>query len=307
MSKSHGKQHRKAPPGAGLSSLRPRLDELLRGERLAQPDQPGVYEELDAVTRGIKPAAFLPALVAACQAAPAPVQALLDDVVPDWLHERGHLAALRDLAARESLGADQRQRALAWLAATGDEADLAAIEAWDPFFDAYLASNEAQAALMIFWHTSRRKHRAQGLNLLLDFQPPWEGAVKDAFQFAQRMPQAAIEEYVGRWRKRGMELEQLTAVEAKRRALEALESNRREHIRLPEDLIDAREPFLRYVLALPDGPDTPRFDAEDFDFLARNGRQPEALKRDEQRFGYRARMPDGREIRILRGPDDDEW
>jgi hypothetical protein len=118
-------------------------------------------------------------------------------------------------------------------------------------------------------------------------------------------PEAALDEFVQFWARRGEPATQLTAAEAKRRMLAALEHNRQEHIRLHPDLISARDLFLRYALALPDEPDTPLFTAEDFDFLASNGRQPEALKRDERRFGYRARLPDGQEIRILRGPDDD--
>lgn len=157
---------------------------------------------------------------------------------------------------------------------------------------------------MIFWYTSRRQHRVHGLGLLLDFEPPWEGAVKDALRYPQRTPDEALDQFVHIWAQRGEPAVALTAAEAKRRALDALEHNRREHIRLHPDLVAARDLFVRDLLALPDGPDTPRFTAADFDFLANNGRQPEALKREEHRFGYRARTSDGREIRILR-PDDD--
>jgi hypothetical protein len=302
------KQRQPERRGVGLSSLRPRLDQLLRGESLSQADHHSIYEGLDALTSGIKPAVFLPTIIAAASAAPEAAKTALDKLLPGWLSERDHLAALRDLVARESFGAEQ-QRALAWLAATGaDTTDLTAeLAAWDPFFDAYQAGNPMQATLMIFWYTSRRKHRVQGLNVLLDFEPPWDGAVKDAVCYPQRTPEAALEEFVDFWSERGMTPARLTAVEAKRQALEALAHNRQSHIRLHPDLVAAREQFIHYVLTLPDGPNTPHVTAADFDFLAHNGEHPEALKRQERMFGYRARMPDGQEVHILRGPGDDDW
>src|SRR5262249_30494959 len=76
---------------------------------------------------------------------------------------------------------------------------VAEIEAWDPFYAAYSAGNEMQASLMIFWYTNRRQQRVLGLSLLLDYQPPWDGAVKDAMRYPQRVPAAALEEFVQFW------------------------------------------------------------------------------------------------------------
>jgi hypothetical protein len=109
------------------------------------------------------------------------------------------------------------------------------------------------------------------------------------------------------WAERGMTPARLTAVEAKQEAIEALEHNRESNIRLHADLVAAREQFVRYVLALPDAPDTPAFTAADFDYLARHGENPEALRRQEQMFGYRTRLPSGQEVQILRGPGEDDW
>jgi hypothetical protein len=307
-----GKRDKQRQPerrGAGLSSLRPRLDQLLRGESLAQADQGALYEGLDALTSGIKPAIFLPTIIAAVNAAPEVAQAPLDQLVPGWLSEHEYLATLSELVTRQSLGAEQQPRALAWLAAAGaDTGELAAeLAAWDPFYDAYRISNPSQGTLMIFWYASPRKHRVQGLSLLLDFEPPWNGAVKDAMRYPQRTPEAAIEEFVDLWADRGMTPARLTAIEAKQEAIEALEHNRESNIRLHADLVSAREHFLRYVLALPDGPDTPAFTAADFDYLAKHGQNPEAIRRQEQMFGYRTRLPNGQEVQILRGPGDDDW
>ena len=301
------KQRRPERRGAGLSSLRPRLDQLLRSERLAEMSQHAVYKELDRLVEGIKPAVFLPTIVSAAMHAPEAAQARLGELVPDWLSEREYLAVLGGLVTRESLDDQQRQRALAWLSAAGaDTGDLVAeIEGWDPFYAAFTAGNEMQASLMIFWYTSRRQQRVHGLSLLLDFQPPWDGAVKDAMRYPQRAPAAVLEEFVHFWDRRGTPAMPLTAVEAKRRALEALAHNRESKIRLHSDLIAARDLFVRYLLRLPDGPDTPDFTEADFDFLSSHGERAEALQRQEQRFGYRTRTADGKEIYVIRGPDDD--
>ena len=61
----------------------------------------------------------------------------------------------------------------------------------------------------------------------------------------------------------------------KREILTALQCNRAEAIRLPRDLIAARDLFLRHVLTLPDEPDAPSFTAEDFRYLSTHGETPE--------------------------------
>jgi len=305
MSKKHEKQRQPARRGAGLSSLRPRLDQLLRGDR-ASADNRQIRQDLDALTEGIKPAVVLSTLLAASIDAPEAAQARLTGLLPGWLGQHGRLDALRELAAGDALDEPKRQQALAWLADAGaDTADLLAErEAWDAFYGAYYAGNPSQGSLMIFWYTSRRQHRVHGLGLLLDYEPPWEGAVKDAMRYPQRAPDDAIDEFVRFWDRRGESPQRVTALEAKRRALEALEHNRQSNIRLHPDLVVARELFVRNVLSLPDGPDTPQLSAADFDYLAANGQHPETLRRNERLFGYETRMPDGQKIRILRITDD---
>jgi hypothetical protein len=293
--------------GAGLSSLRPRLDQLLRSERLAELTQDAIYKEFDQLIDGIKPTVSLPTIVSAVIHAPEAAQTRLDALLPDWLSQRGHLAALRELLAYESLDDQQQQRALVWLSAAGADASdlIAEIEGWDPFYAAFTAGDDMQASLMIFWYTNRRQQRVHGLSLLLDFQPPWDGAVKDAMRYPQRAPAVALEQFVRVWDRRGQPTEALTAVEAKRRALEALVHNRESKIRLHSDLVAARDLFVHYLLRLPDEPDTPHVTEADFDFLSSHGERAEALQQHEQRFGYRTRMPDGEEILVIRGPDDD--
>jgi hypothetical protein len=302
MSKHHDKQRR----GAGLSSLRPRLDQLLHGEDFDQLDQHEVLAQLNTLTTGIKPATALPIVLASSSAAPLQRQSRLGELLPRWLETSGLREPLHDLIVRHALGDDMRQLALAWLASAGADtgALVAELDAWESFYDAYYAGNPSQASLMIFWYTNRRQQRVHGIGLLLDYEPPWDGAVKDGLRYPQRTPQDAIDQFVEVWERRGEATQRLTAVEAKRRAIQAFERNRQANIRLHPDLVAARDLVVHELLALPDGPDTPPFSAADFDELASTGQHPEALRRQEQMFGYRARTADGQEIRIIRGPED---
>jgi hypothetical protein len=105
-----------------------------------------------------------------------------------------------------------------------------------------------------------------------------------------------------------MELEPVSAERAKTVIMTALNCSRAAKLRLPRDLIAARDEFIRYVLSLPDGPDTPAFVADDFDFLARTGKRPEEVMHFEQTVGRRVRMEDGKELLVMGGPDwDEEW
>ncbi len=151
---------------------------------------------------------------------------------------------------------------------------------------------------MLFWYTNPRRTRVQGFNFLVDYNPPWDGAVKDIILYPQRPPEKAMVEFVESWKARMPQpTELITSVEAKQKILEALTCNRETHIRLPADLIANRETFIRYVLPLPDGPETPRFTVVDFDVLSQNGERPETIIHFEQTVGDQVRMLDRKEFR----------
>jgi hypothetical protein len=297
-----------ARPTAGLSSLRPRLDALFQNDQFVYFDQAQVFRALDDLCQGIKPADFVPVLIAAFQDAPDAARQLLDDLLPTWLAERGHLAALRDAVERQQLNDAALPQALQWLTAAGTSIDdLIGPEGDDSFYQAFTVGNEMQSSVMIYWYTNQRKQRVCGLGILIDTQPPWDGATKDAFRTSQLRPDEAIQDYIALWAGRGQTPQAISAAEAKRIVITALLCNHRNNIRLHSDLASARREFVQYVLPLEDAPDTPPFSATDFDELARTGRQAEALMREEQLFGYQTRMPDGKIIRIIRPLDDDDY
>lgn len=145
----------------------------------------------------------------------------------------------------------------------------------------------------------------RGFGFLIDYNPPWDGSIKDIIACPQRSPEAAIRDFVECWAEQGRPLAPISAVEAKQKILESLECNRKADIRLPRDLITSREPFPHYVLTLPDGPETPPFTIADFDALAQAGQRPEEIMHFEQRVGRRVRLADGKEVMIMGA--DEEW
>lgn len=305
MSKSRNKQARPINPAIRLSALRPRLDQLFHSELIATPESAALRQQLDQLVEGIKPDAFVPVLLAAADSASDEAQPVLNAALPGWLQQRNLTGTLERLLAQAALRDEQRRLAVEWLATAGVAANEALVQP-DLFYTAYYAGNDMQGTLMFFWYDSPRRNRATGLGLLLDYNPPWEGAVKDAISYPKRTPEALIETFVGMWRSRGLTPQQLSAAEAKRQALVALAQNQQQNIGLHRDLISARTDFIRQILTLPDLPDTPAFSVEDFDTLVRSGRRPEALQLQERTMGYQTRMPDGKILHIMRPPDDDE-
>lgn len=106
------KQRQPERRGVGLSSLRPRLDQLLRRESESQFDRDSLYEDLDRLTSGIKPAVFLATLAAAAGAVPERIQPAIDELLAAWASARGHMAALGGLLAQQSLDQAQRERVM---------------------------------------------------------------------------------------------------------------------------------------------------------------------------------------------------
>ena len=88
-----------------------------------------------------------------------------------------------------------------WLEDAGaDPNALATLTHQDLFFQAYSAGDESQASVLLFWYTDNRRGRVQGFSFLIDYNPPWEGAVKDIIPYPKRSPEVAIAEFVERWK-----------------------------------------------------------------------------------------------------------
>ncbi len=291
-----------------LSSLRPRLDRLLQDEELTQRDTPTVKADLDAVCQGIKAADFLPVLLRAYHSAPQQVRIFLNATLAQWLNERGYANTLVDLLENHRINEKMQQVAHDWLKAAGcDVMELQEASSQSPFFEAYTFSDDSQGVILLFWYEDNRRRKVEGLCFLLDYNPPWEGAVKDVAVYEATRPEQALQRYVGFWKER-MSLEALDAAEVKQEIIRHLLINRRENIRLPRDLIVSRRTFLENVLSLPDTDRAPVFTAKDFDDLSRTGKSVEEIRRYEQTVGHRVRMENGKEMLVIGDPlGDDEW
>ncbi|MBA3534542.1 MAG: hypothetical protein H0T73_21700 [Ardenticatenales bacterium] len=167
------------------------------------------------------------------------------------------------------------------------------------FYQAYLHQDRAEVILIILWYTDHEQSTVQGLNFLIDANPPWNGAVKDIIVYPSCSPEQALELFIKPWRDRLHLLKEIGAVEAKKEVTEALLCNMGARIALPGALIAQRNPFRRYVLSLPDAPNARPFTIDDFDLLSTSGDAPETLRELEQSGGRMMRLPDGQEVLVM--------
>jgi hypothetical protein len=305
------KKKRKATRISPQTTLRPRLDNLWTDGALLHKDDAAIEGDLDAVARDVAAHFLVKTMLRAYLSASASVRARLDGVLPRWLARHQYLSVLEEMVVDRSLDGDLRPPALAWMETAG--VDTASLDSSPSLFlqaiyydDAAVFGEKSQAYVAVFWYTSPRKNRAQGMGFLLDYNPPWDGSVKDILVTPRRPPKRLLKDVLDVWLRGGMDPQPVGAQQAKTVILAALNCNRAAKLRLPRDLIAARETFVRYVLSLPDAPDTPAFTVDDFDFLARNGRQPEKVRHLEQTVGRRVRLEDGEEVLVIGSPDWDD-
>ena len=302
MAKQKHKEQR-TPNLSPLSLLRPRLDGLINNPGWLERGNEAIFGDLDVVTRNIPPEQYVPVLLRATANAESNIREGLSALVPNWLAQRNQIGVLGAQVDRGMFGGDELQLGLTWLRNVGVDVTPLLPDAASRFFDAYYGADDlgSQGLLLMFWYVNRHRERVTGFNFLIDFNPPWEGAVKDIMQFPQRRPADALREFVGRWKNQHIELKQIDATEAKRRAIEILEQNRKQQIRLPRDLVAIRDLVVEQVLPLPDGPNTSPFTAADFDALCRQGESADQIARFEQTVGRRVRLEDGQEIFVATG------
>jgi len=290
------------------------MDRLWADESLLHKDDAAIMADLDVLARDVSSEMLVTAMLRAYQAASEAAQSRLDDVLPHWLAQNKHAKTLRDMAVEQSLGPDLRPLALLWLAAAG--MDTIELEKQPSLFlEAYYYDDEgqwgdkSQAYVAVFWYTDRRKTRAQGFAFLLDYNPPWDGSVKDVLIPPRRAPRRLLKEFLDIWKSGHMEPASISPQRAKTVILTALNCNREAEIRLPRDMINDRSLFEQLVLSLPDEPDTPAFTMEDFDFLAQHGERPEKIVHTEQTLGHRIRLENGKEAVIvdLRDRKNQDW
>lgn len=148
-----------------------------------------------------------------------------------------------------------------------------------PFFRAYLHQQQPyQRLLLLFWYTDDTRQSVHGLNLLLDFNPPWDGSIKDLIVYPP-LPEVEIQvRFIEPWHE---QLVPLSEEEARKELVDAFLCHRGARVRLPQALIEQRARFLEAILALKESPGTRPFQAADFDYLCTHGTPPEEIKQAE--------------------------
>ncbi len=297
MAKRRSKKQR-TPNLSPLSVLRPRLDALWREPPSATGSEAETFAKLDGMTRNTQAADFLPILVPAYALVQDDVDAAWGGQLRGWLDERGHLDALAELAEQLSLDPAAQQVALGWLSESGVDTAQLDLERPPSFFDGYWGGDEfdSQSFLIVLWYVNAQRSRVQGINFLIDNNPPWEGAIKDALLLPQRSARDALAEFVAPWRQQSAYFEQLGAAEAKQHFLKALAQNQSEQIRLSRDTAALSEQIQEHIFSLPDADDAPDLAFDDFEALTRSGKAAEEIRTFEQTVGRRVRMGDGKEL-----------
>ena len=282
------------------------LAELFRKDVFAGENADGLKARIDNIFSKMKAHEFLPILLKISAGADPEIQQKLDMILPGWIAESGYKETILKLIERQTLPEVSRLKARSWLEAMGvDAAAIEKAQQQSHFYKGYIHTDDSQGVIMVFWYGDHRRRKIRGMNFLLDFNPPWEGAIKDIHFFPLREPAEAHREFVEFWEERGMKLKLLKEAEAKIAVLKHLEANRKEGIRLPRDLRLARQDFLDNILTLKDAIETPSFTIQDFDTLSHTGKSVEEIRRFEQTVGRRVRMADGKEVIIMGNPDDD--
>lgn len=297
------KKPAKRPNLSPAAFLRIRLDTLWSTPGLPQESAEKIAGDLEVLARGVTADFFLSTLLRASLTASEAARARLDTVIPAWLVHREYAGILAEAIQDGTLEDELLDQATRWLQAA--DVEVPVVSPQETFYKAFHYSNEFQGLLMIFWYANVRKTKAQGMGFLLDYNPPWEGAVKDIALYPKSSPEELVELITTEWEDLGMFLEAIDATQAATELVNVLLCNRAQVIRLPKDLISARDPFIRHVLPLLKAPDLPVFTAEDFDQLSQEGKTPEELIFIEHTQGGRMRLSDGKEILVMR--DDDDW
>jgi hypothetical protein len=290
--------------------LRARLEAAWLGPGAASQTAEQLLASLQAASQGVKPDVVASVALPVFAAASPEVQTRLDSALPAWLARQDDLSTLEALVQRARLTGAPKAIALRWLAAGGREVSQLVPSAESTFHSAYALDYEWQAAVVVIWYSNAQRTRARGMQILIDRNPPWNGALKDAFLFPNKPPEALIEHYVDMWASRGHAMKPLTAPEAKRKLVLALKDNEAAGVRLPKDFVALREPFIEHVLGLPDAPDTPAFTLADFQALSEHGQSAESIAHFEQTVARRVLMDDGQELYIdasLANEDFGDW
>lgn len=311
MSKKAKKKKGRGPNLSPLSMLRPRLDGLFGNPDWIKPgdgtlDTAALAADLTEVTKRIDAKNHLPVVITAYQSAAESVQPSLDEIIPFWLDETAQAESLSELVKEFTIEGAGREVALRWLAFTDVEISAEDLQRESSFYKAFLGKDDmgSQGIFFFFHYHNRSRERVKGFSLLLDYNPPWEGAAKDGVAISQYRARDAVQHYVfdGPGAER-INYEELNEAEVKGTLASILACNSEQDIRLHRDIVALRSIIEQHVLPLPDGSDGETFTMADFDTLCQLKQRAEDLMKFEQTVGRRVRLDDGQELMVLDSDD----
>ncbi|RRR71566.1 MAG: hypothetical protein EI684_11440 [Candidatus Viridilinea halotolerans] len=283
-------------PALRLSTLGPHVNQLATSDAA---DNERFAHELNRLTVGLKPVSFLPILVNTLAALPKAQQQPLTKPVVAWLAAQGLIQPLQELEAKQTFVGPSRTLARHWLAA--GEVSLAPIEVVQPqdlFIRGYKFGSPSQASVALFWYKDERRRNVHLLNCLLDYEPPWEGSLKDISYHTFRDVEAATQRLVAAWGEFLAGGKELDLAHTMYHIWGALHQSRAQAIRLPADFIKVRAQLVPALCAFPPHPDMPALNADELETMAHQGRSPEQINAHEREYGYQTRLPDGSIVRI---------
>jgi len=298
------KKHKARTPNLPAAALvRPRLDSMWRTPEWLNTHEAQQLDELDALARGLAPAQYLPVMLKALSAMEPAIQEDIASVLVTWLRRRDDISHLKAMLEDGLFDAASTAMAQQLLDRAGEVVNLTAQVTVEQFYAAAEGVDQfgSQGMFYVAWRADGKRSRVRGCYFLVDYNPPWEGALKDIMWYTWRDPEGDQRKFLGTWTGRVAAWTELDAVEAKRRFIGHALVNRATGISLHSDIIASRDEILAHILGLPDGPDTPLFSAGDFDSLAALAQSSEQISRFEHTVGRRVRMEDGKEVFVHAG------
>ncbi len=302
------KKKHSAPKISPLATIQFRITTFLASADALSSDRTAWKTHLDALVQGIKPEQFFGFFLPASRNAHEQIIENIKAFLPEWVAANAYAPAFREFITKAMLEGENYPFSAALTGAlnidVAGEVEAKLQAAQNLFVEAFAHDDkEWQCSIIGFWYTDKRKYQQHGFSLLIDRNPPWNGAVKDFFLITSGqvsyVKQGLSHAFNGF---NGPRQHKRTETEVKELIFRAFQDSKKNGIRLPHDLIAEKDAFWNFWSKLPDTPLTEGFTREDFNALLRNGKTAESIMHYEQTVGREIIGDNGE--RIFVGADD---
>ncbi|MCU0426843.1 MAG: hypothetical protein MUF71_14585 [Candidatus Kapabacteria bacterium] len=293
-----------APKVSPLATIKFRVDEFFASNDAASGDASSIQQHLDTLTQGLKPEQFFSFFLYALKSTPNNVVEHLHSIVPAWIAQHNYTNNLKQYLVKEAMSGQRYSAAENWLRALAadisTEVTAKTQAASNLFIEAYShADSEWQSSVVGFWYTDKRKYQQHGFSILIDRNPPWNGAIKD-FMVVDARSADGFKSHI-RNTFNGYNAPKIlprTDVELKEILLKALNDSKKAGIRLPQDLKEEKDLFWNFLQMLPSDTGTPSISREEYDEQFRIGRSNAELRKYENTVGREIIDENGKKVFI---------